>query len=49
MRSRGWIYKVLDELVARGVLEVNHGESATTYTIITLDPLDDLDDRKAAA
>jgi hypothetical protein len=49
MRSRGWIYKVLDELVARGVLEVNDGESATAYTIITLDPLDDLDDGRAAA
>jgi hypothetical protein len=40
MTSRGWIYKVLDNLVDQGVLAVERGRQ-TTYTIVDLAPLDD--------
>lgn len=46
MTSRGWIYKVLKDLVDRGVLTENRDRS-TTYTIVDLGPLDGLDQRAA--
>jgi Ftsk gamma domain len=41
MTSRGWIYKVLTDLVAIGVLAEDK-DGTTTYTIVDLDPLGDL-------
>lgn len=37
--SRGWIYDVLSDLVARGVLDEDKEGSTTTYTVIDPDPL----------
>ena len=39
-RSRGWSYKVLDELVNDGVLERDTSDSTARYTIVDLSPLD---------
>ena len=41
MTSRGWIYKVLADLVARGVLEEDKDGPSSLYTIVDLDPLDE--------
>ncbi|HEU5024637.1 MAG TPA: hypothetical protein VFV01_06905 [Spirillospora sp.] len=38
--SRGWSYKVIAELVERGVLDEDDSESTTRYTIADLAPLD---------
>ncbi|TDC55583.1 hypothetical protein E1281_11660 [Actinomadura sp. KC345] len=38
--GRGWIYKVLKDLTARGVLTAAKSGSSTTYTVTDLAPLD---------
>ena len=42
MTSRGWIYKVLSDLVARGVLEEDKDGPTALYTIVDLEPLDEV-------
>ncbi|MCU1670862.1 MAG: hypothetical protein JWP40_3789, partial [Blastococcus sp.] len=49
MSSRGWTYKVLRELADAGVLEENDTGSASTFTIVSLDALGDLERGEAAA
>ncbi|MCK2219676.1 hypothetical protein MF672_038660 [Actinomadura sp. ATCC 31491] len=38
--GRAWAYKVLDDLAARGVLQVSKAGSSKTFTIVDLGPLD---------
>jgi len=42
MTSRGWIYKVLSDLVARGVLEEDKDGSTALYTVVDLEPLNEV-------
>ncbi|GAA0968881.1 DNA translocase FtsK [Actinocorallia libanotica] len=42
MTSRGWIYKVLSDLVARGVLAEDKDGPTALYTIVDLEPLNEV-------